>query len=341
MPSDNHKLPDWRWQLRLALAFAIAGVGVFLLWELSSVLLLVFGALILTAVIRGFAEIITRHTPLGERAAQVTAIIMLALGSLGFLFLLGQQIKEQFVELFEQMPDLIALVGDTFGIDDIGEALATVLTEFVDLGAFAGGIGAGVMGVVGAASAAILVVVGGIYFALELKTYRRGLISLVPLPHKDRISDALDASADGLKRWLAGQLLAMLVVGIAVTLVMMALGLPSALAIGIIAGVLEFIPFLGPILAAIPALLVAFSEGEEMVMWVLIAYVLIQQIEGNVLVPLIQKRTVRLPPALGLFSILAFGILFGAWGVVLATPLTVVVMIMVQKLYLKEASSTQ
>ncbi len=319
---------------RLAIAMATAGVAVFLLWQLSWVLLLVFGALIVAAAIDGASDLLAKFTPLTDGPARIAAVLILTLGIAAFLFLLGQQVSEQFAQLIDMMPDLIAGAGEVLGIEDMGAAVSDVLAGSVDLGAFAGGIGAGLVGVIGTASAVVLILIGGVYFAFEAGLYQRGLLSLVPPRYRDSIAEALAAASDALKRWLAGQAVAMIVVGSAVAILMMAVGLPSALAIGVIAGILEFIPFLGPILAAVPALLVALGEGEETFFWVAAGYILIQQIEGNVLVPLIQKRAVHLPPALGLFSIVGFGILLGPWGVILATPLTIVIMVLVQKLYL-------
>jgi predicted PurR-regulated permease PerM len=307
-------------------------------WYFSYVLLLAFAALIVAAILHGTNSTIARFTPLRGRWAMLATITLLSLGVAGFLFLLGRQIYEQLGDLVSAMPGHIDRALDAVGMHDMSGAMET-LGEFVDPGAFAGGVGAGIVGILSTIGAIVVVIVGGIYLALEPRLYRRGLIALFPLDHQNGIGEAIDASANALKRWLAGQLIAMIAIGTATTLAMHALGLPSALAIGFIAGVLEFVPFVGPILAAIPALLVALAEGEEMVLWVALVYVLIQQIEGNILVPLIQKRTVRLPPALGLLSILAFGFAFGVWGFILATPLAVVLMVLVKKLYIEKSAS--
>jgi predicted PurR-regulated permease PerM len=114
------------------------------------------------------------------------------------------------------------------------------------------------------------------------------------------------------------------------------IGLPSPLALGLIAAVGEFVPFVGPILAALPALVIAGSQSTEMLLWTLAAFVAIQQVESNLIAPLVQRRTVELPPALSLLSVLAFGVVFGPLGLVLAVPLTVVLYVLVKKLYVRE-----
>lgn len=123
-------------------------------------------------------------------------------------------------------------------------------------------------------------------------------------------------------------------IGLITGLAMFALGMPSALALGVLAAVLEFVPFLGAVSAALPAAIIALaSENPYTFAWVLLAYLTIQQLEGNVLSPLIQQWAVRLPPALGLFALLVGGTLFGPLGVLLATPATVVIIAFVEEFH--------
>jgi predicted PurR-regulated permease PerM len=118
------------------------------------------------------------------------------------------------------------------------------------------------------------------------------------------------------------------------------LGMPSALALGLIAFALEFIPFAGPILAAVPAVLIALMIGPEMVLWVVGLYLVVQQLEGNVVYPLIQQWAVHVPAAVLLFSLIGFAMLFGVIGVIFAAPLTVVTYVLVKRLYVQEALKT-
>ena len=128
----------------------------------------------------------------------------------------------------------------------------------------------------------------------------------------------------------------MLLVGVVTTLGLYAIGLPSALALGLIAGLAEFVPLVGPVFSAIPALLVALSVGGQTVFWVLGLYIVVQQLEGNLITPVIQRQTVDLPPALTLFALIAIGVLFGPLGVLLSTPLAVVIFVCVKQLYVRE-----
>jgi predicted PurR-regulated permease PerM len=139
-----------------------------------------------------------------------------------------------------------------------------------------------------------------------------------------------------LRLWLLGQLLAMFLVGAMIALGLWALGVPSALALGFIAGMLEFVPFLGPIIAALPGVAVGLGEGMETAVWVMALYFIVQQGEGYFIIPLVQQGTVALPPALTLFAIVAFGLLFGPLGILFATPLTVVAFVVVKKLWVRD-----
>ena len=132
----------------------------------------------------------------------------------------------------------------------------------------------------------------------------------------------------------------MLVVGILSWLGLLIIGVPSALALGLLAALLEFIPFIGPIVSAIPAILLAFAESPEQAIWTAMLFLAIQQFEGNVLEPMVQQRAVDLPPALLLFALVAGGLIFGIVGVILAAPFTVVVFVMVKRLYVQEALNT-
>jgi predicted PurR-regulated permease PerM len=140
-----------------------------------------------------------------------------------------------------------------------------------------------------------------------------------------------------LRLWLLGQLASMVIVGVLTGVGLWLVGLPSPFVLGLLAGLAEFVPIIGPILAAIPGLVLALSYGTEMVVWVLAVYVIVQQIESYVILPVVQRKAVSLPPALTLFAVVAMGVLFGPLGLLFATPLTVVAFVLVKKLYLVDA----
>jgi predicted PurR-regulated permease PerM len=182
----------------------------------------------------------------------------------------------------------------------------------------------------------ILIFFGSLYLALEPDLYLRGLLSLVPPKHRPRGGEVLASIYEGLRHWLLGQFIAMLAVGLAFGIALSIIGVPSSIVLGIIAALLEFVPLIGPVIATIPAMLEALTQGISTVIWVGVAFLVIQQLESNLLVPMLQKRAVKLPPVVALFATVIFGVLFGVVGLIFAVPLIVVVMIAVQEIYVKD-----
>jgi predicted PurR-regulated permease PerM len=187
----------------------------------------------------------------------------------------------------------------------------------------------------------VVVIFAGIYLAAQPNFYRAGAIKLVPPRRRKVAAEAMLESERALRLWLKGQAIAMLVVGVLTGAGLWLIGMPSALVLGLIAGLLEFIPFAGPIIAAIPAVMLALVIGPEMVIWVALLYLAIQQLEGTLLAPMIQQYAVDLPGVVLLFSMIGFGILFGTLGVILAAPLAVVTLVLVKRLYVIETLDTQ
>jgi predicted PurR-regulated permease PerM len=188
---------------------------------------------------------------------------------------------------------------------------------------------------------ALLIIVGGIFIAASPRFYQTGMEKLVPERRREIAGEAFKDSGRALQLWLKAQLLSMAGVGLATGIGLWLVGMEGALALGLLAALLEFIPFVGPILAAIPAVLIALSLDPQLALWVVLVYLVVQQIEGNLLQPLLQQWAVDLPGAVLLFSLLACGTLFGPLGVIFAAPLTVVIYVLVKKLYVREALETE
>jgi predicted PurR-regulated permease PerM len=146
----------------------------------------------------------------------------------------------------------------------------------------------------------------------------------------------LDACGNALSRWLLGQSVSMLFVGVTTAFGLWLLEVPLALSVGVLSGLLAFIPFFGAIAGGLLAVLLGFMQGPETALYVLILALVIQQIEGNVLMPLVERWAVGLPPVLGIAATVMFGVLFGLLGVLLAAPAMIVLMVVVQRLYIKE-----
>ena len=184
----------------------------------------------------------------------------------------------------------------------------------------------------GAVGSAVFVLVLAIYFAVDPQTYRKGLLRITPRSHRRRMRDALRRTDETLRAWLLGRLAAMAVVAVLTTAGLAALGVPLALTLGLIAGVLDFVPNVGPIAAAVPALLLAYQEGMRTVAWVAGLYLAIQMLEGYLLTPLIEKRAVEHPPGLVLMAQAGLGMVLGLPGLVLATPLVAAAIVLSETL---------
>jgi predicted PurR-regulated permease PerM len=172
--------------------------------------------------------------------------------------------------------------------------------------------------------------------AIDPDVYRNGLIKLFLTEWHRQIRATLNDAGAALRLWLGAQLLAMVMVGVLITIGALLIGIPSPLALGLIFGLTEFVPVIGPIAGAVPVLLVAVGQSWEMALWALGLVVLVQQIESNLIMPLVSGRAVQLPPAVGLFAVIAMGVVFGPLGLVLGYPLAVVCDVAIRLLYVQQ-----
>lgn len=206
----------------------------------------------------------------------------------------------------------------------------------LSLASWAGNIAAVSSSVFG--SIVVMIAAAG-YVAAQPGLYRAELRRLLPRTSAEQGEATARRIVRTLKLWCIGQALQMLLVGALTTFAVWLIGLPSPLALGVIAGVAELIPYIGPFIAAVPALLVATAQGWSTLGWTLLAYIAIQQIEGNLMLPIVQRRLVAIPPAIMLFGILAVGTLFGLQGVVFAAPITVMIYTAISQTYCKPSGA--
>lgn len=319
---------------RLA-AVVAAAVGVVAAWYLRELFLLIFAALLFASLLAGAAGLLSNRTPLPYRAALLVACAVILALAMVFGIFLGAGLRTQLAELWRSLPQLLAPMENWLDVDAeewLSARAEAVLAQTTMLSNVLGFSSA----VAGVITNIVLVVVSALYLAFHPAIYVSGFVHLFPSSMRGKVRRTLARLGAALQRWMIGQLFAMLVVGLLTYLGLRLLGMPSALALAAIAALFEFIPFLGPLLAAVPALAIAVSESPSLAISVAALYLAIQQAEGNLITPLVQQRWVRLPPAVTLFSILAFGTLFGWLGILLATPLGVAAMIMIQELWLAQ-----
>lgn len=360
--------PGWRTRDILRAAALVAGVYVALqlLWFGRSVFLLGFFGVLLGITLSVAVDWLQRfRIPRGVGAA---LIVLLGLGALtGLGLLIAPQISDQFKELRDQLPQAIDRAERW--IQQRGGGVAEIIQPAPDSAGAEAPVGAGEGGaqqegggkqvdlrrglsqqLAGAGShffsvfSSTVTVLGGlvillfvaIFVASDPGLYHRGLMHLFPHRTRDKAGEVLSATATTLRRWLFMQMIAMVVIGSVTTVTLLLLDIKAAIALGIVAGLLEFIPYVGPILAAIPAIAMALVDGPEKALYVAIAYTVIQQLEGVVLQPLLMKEGLELPPVITILGQALFSLVFGFLGLLLAVPLLATVMVPVKMLYVRD-----
>ena len=175
-----------------------------------------------------------------------------------------------------------------------------------------------------------------IFFAVAPTLYRDGALHLVPHRRRARVAEVMSGTGVVLRRWLTAQLLAMLIVGVLSTVAYLVIGVQAPLALGLVAGICEFVPFVGPVIAAVPAIGMAAVDSPDKALYVAIAAFAIQQAEEVLIVPLLMKNNLSLPPILTILAQGVMGLAFGLLGLLVAVPLLAAVMVPIKMLYVED-----
>lgn len=322
---------------RVLVAVAVLALTLFL-WRITDALLLAFGAVLFAVLLRTMARPIRARTRLPEPWAIPVVTLALAILLGGVFWIAGTEVSNQIAEVSTRVPRSWEEVQARLGTAPLAARLAEgVRSASPDIQGMLSGVTGVATSALGVLGNLVLVLFGGIYLAVQPSLYRDGAVKLVPPASRESVRATLDDGGEALRRWLLGQFIAMAVAGVLTTLGLWLIGLPGYLALGLLAGLAEFVPVLGSILAAVPALLLATTQGPEMVVWTLLLYLAIQQFQGNLITPLVTRELVELPPALTLFAIFAFGLVLGPLGVLFAAPLAVVAYVAVKRLWVHEA----
>lgn len=305
-------------------------------YQLLHVILLVFAAVLISVIFRAVAAPIAR-VGLSPGLALATAVLAIFALFLAALWFFGSRIAVQAEVLAELLPEAWQSLQTRLLALPMGEQILRSISDVVpDRQAIVSGAGRFIGSVGSAALEIVIVVAAGIFIAAKPRVYRNGVVQLFPSRRQEQIGETMEASGSALRQWLLGQLLAMTVVGALTGVGLWLVGVPSALALGVIAGLADFVPIAGPFAAAIPGLLIALAQGPEQALGALAVYVLVQQLEGNMIAPLVTRHVVSIPPAVTLFALLALAVIFGPTGILLAAPLTVVAFVAIKKLYVRD-----
>lgn len=322
-----------RW-LRTDTILLIAGL-LLIGYLLGDVLLLVFAAVLLAVGLDGLARTASKRLPVSQGWALLGFTIGIAAVIFGSLGLTAASLVQQFREVAETVLEFLENAHAWLTEHGVMTMMEDMNDENGGLAAAAGEVAGQVMSAIGAIASLVILVVLTLFLAAKPALYRGGAVRLVPPARRGMVEDTLSAIAHALRWWFLGQLVSMALLGFTVGLGLLVLGVDLWLALGVLTAVLTFIPFLGPIIAAVPIVLVGFTEGMQTGLIVLVGYLVIQNIEGNVIVPMIQHKAVDLAPALLISVQILFGLIFGGVGLILAAPLTVVAMVAVQKLWVE------
>lgn len=313
-----------------------------LIYYIFDVILLVFAAVLLAIFLRGLADFVNRYTRLSEGLAVLVVSVLLLAILAGAIALLAPSVAEQVRHLRQELPVSARKAGDYISQFGWGRTIIEQMPDAdgirakIDASSLLTSVGGIFSSTLGALGNFFIVILLAIYLATEPKFYARGLTKIFPVGSRPRVYEILEEIGNTLSWWLIGKVASMIFIGILTWIGLSILGVPLALTLGLIAGLLSFIPNFGPIFSAVPAILLAFIDSPIKSLYVLILFIVVQIIESNIVTPFIERRTVELPPALTIVAQIALGVLIGGLGLVLATPLLAVILVLVKMVYVED-----
>lgn len=322
-----------RLNVTLWAAIAITLALLLLSWAGPTIILIFAGTLVGT-VLHGLGDWLSRRTtlPYPWSLAIICAGIIVVIGLA--VWWIGPHVADQLAQLSDQLRsswDSVRQRLEHSSLSNVMSGLtpASIADEF---GAAAGGL----MNAAGAALSVIgglvVVVFIGLYTAIAPDAYAAGLLWIVPPPRRDQVHDLLGAVAATLKWWFFARVMSMTTVGVLTAMGLWLIGMPLYIALGIVAALCSFVPYLGPIVSAVPAVLIGLAQSPTMGLYVLVLYVAIQTAESYVITPQFLQRAINMPPAAVLIVQLLFGVFFGIIGVAFASPISAAILTVIKKI---------
>jgi len=306
-----------------------------LLYALFNVLLMVLAGLLIAVYFRGFAQIIGKYTHWPSWVTLLVSVLVSVVLLTALSVFIGAEVQNQISELAETLPTGIKQIKEEINKSPVGQRLlkeALSIKSQQKLGAVAGRFFSSTFGGIGDL---YIIIFLGLFLTVNPAVYKKGMLQLVPPGGRQKALYVLEVMWLKLTKWLKGSLIAMLVVMVLTLTGLLIIGLPMALALAIIAGLLNFIPNFGPLLAMVPAVLVGFMQGSNTALLVAGLYIFIQVVESNFITPMVQQKLVSIPPALIIIGQLIMASLTGFLGILLATPVVLLLMVLTNELYVK------
>jgi predicted PurR-regulated permease PerM len=338
---DKPERKDTAQRALVYVAIAVAVVIVLvLIWYAIDVVLLAFIGILLAILLRAPAAWLSARTGLREGwALALVGVAVLAL-LVGGAVLFGRGVASQALQLMDRIPEIVETLREHLQESEFGRRVVHAAEAS---GLFSGGQGQflgrglGLLGsTFGVLANLVIVVFFAVFMAAHPRLYIDGFLALVAQKKRARLGQVLYEMGHVLRRWIVGQSLLALCVGLLIGIGLLLLGAPFAVALALLAGFMEFIPYIGPFVAAVPAVLVGFAESPQLALWIALLFLAVQSIESYVLAPLVQHRAVNLPPAVILFAQVLMGVIVGGLGVAVATPLAAAAMVAITMLYVED-----
>lgn len=307
-------------------------------WALSDIVLVVFAAALLGCLLRGGAESLARRIG-GPVGLWLGLIVLALLAFLGFeIFVRGPIIATELGDIWGQLRGQATNLWQQYGQAAwVQPVLGRVKDYFGEGSQKIAGVAAGVgTSTLGGLGSLLVMIVTAIFFAVDPELYVSGVAKLMPKDWRSHTVETMGAMAHVLRWWFIGQFLDMCAVGILTGIGLYFIGVKLAFTLALIAALFNFVPYIGALAGAVPAVLIALGQGPQTAIYTAILFLVVQTLEGNLIAPLIQKRTVELAPVLTILSQTVLGSLFGPLGLVLATPLTAAGVELVKKVWVEE-----
>ena len=320
---------------RTARACAVLAGMAILLWAVGSFALEIFLVVLLALLLRGLAQVLSRFSRLPAGASLAVVVLGLTLLIGGGLYYRGPRFGHEMQSLYDHLVPEIRQLRQRYAGTEWGQFVQRHLMPEGQSSQTMRIPTLSVLGnTFGVLGESVVVLLAAIYIAASPRLYVRGVVLLFPLPARDRAETILQACGRTVQWWMVGQGVSMLAVGVISTIGLLVLGVPLPFAVGILAGLLTFIPYLGAWLGSVPAVLMALTVGLFTALWTVGVFLLCHIVEGYVLAPLVQRRTAELPPALTLLGMALIGSFYGVLGFILATPITAAALVAVQEGYI-------
>lgn len=321
--------------------FALITVILALLKATLNVLILLLAGALIAIFFRGLSDLIERKTGWNSGVCTAISIVGTLLILAGIFWLVGSKIQEQLSQLDNSLPATFENAKNFLSQSWFGQELVERWNQAQENGRMSRFFATFFRTTFGLLGDTYVILLVAVYLSVSPYLYTEGIKRLVPPRGRGKADRILEHLGSGLKQWLIGKIFAMLIIFVLTAIGLKIIGVPMWLALAIIAGLLNFIPNFGPIIAMVPAVLVALSQDPQTAIVVAALYIFIQLLESNLITPKVQQHLIRIPPALIITSQIIVATFAGIWGIILATPIILIVILLVQDLYVKKVEAEQ